>query len=109
MENKVKLEIDMTLGVAYMRLSSNPVARTIQLSETMLLDIDAMGIVVGLELLDFDEKVSADLLKKHHVHSDVADEFAKLQPTLNSYLAHVTIGTDATVTAPRNTRDLLFT
>lgn len=107
MTNKVKLEVDMTNGVAYMRLSANKVSRTIELSDTMLLDLDDMGIVIGLELLDFDEKVPTDLLKKHHVHSEVAEQFAKLQPTLNEYLAQITVGTDATVTVPRNARDLI--
>lgn len=105
--NRVRLEIDMTQGVAYMRLSSQPVARTIELSDTMMLDMDAMGAAVGLELLDFDEKVPTDLLQKHHVHSEVAEELAKLQPTLNQYLAHYSVGTDAILIAPRDTRDLI--
>lgn len=107
MANKVKLEIDLSHRVAYMRVSSSQVAHTIELSDTMLLDVDKSGAVVGLELLDFNEKVPTGLLREYHVDSDVAAELARLQPTLRDYLAHYQVGTDATVTAPRDTRDLV--
>lgn len=107
MAKKIKLEIDLSHGLAYMRLSSGRVARTIELSDTMLLDLDAAGVTVGLELLDFDEKIPLDMLREYHVPSEVAAEFARLQPTLRDYRVNYSLGADTTVTVPRDARDLV--
>jgi uncharacterized protein YuzE len=65
----VKLERDA--GAAYLRLSTNSVARTVEFREDIYVDLDAMGVVVGVELLDLTTPIPMDALAaKHHIHSD---------------------------------------
>nr|WP_282921241.1 DUF2283 domain-containing protein [Mobiluncus sp. Marseille-Q7826] len=108
MENEVSLDVDLSINAAYLRLSNSVVARTEKLSESMLIDLDSLGVVVGLELLDFNESIPVDkLIREFHVRSEFVENLARIQPTLNSYLARYTVGTDATVTVPKDTRDLI--
>jgi len=48
----VSVKLDRDAGAAYLRLNTNSVARTVEFSEDIYVDLDAMGVVVGVELLD---------------------------------------------------------
>ena len=52
-------------GAAY----SNSIARTVEFSEDIDVDLDAMGVVVGVELFDLMIPMDA-LASKYHIHSD---------------------------------------
>lgn len=45
------LETTPTHGSRYIRLTDGPVARTLSLSESVLVDLDAEGRAVGVEVL----------------------------------------------------------
>lgn len=67
----VSVKLDHDAGAAYLRLSTNSVARTVEFSEDIYVDLDAMGAVVGVELLDLMAPIPMDALAaKHHIHSD---------------------------------------
>jgi uncharacterized protein YuzE len=67
----VSVKLDRDAGAAYLRLSTNSVARTVEFSEDIHVDLDAMGVVVGVELLDLTTPIPmAALTAKHHIHSD---------------------------------------
>lgn len=67
----VSVKLDRDAGAAYLRLSTNRVARTVEFSEDIYVDLDVTGVVVGVELLDLTAKIPMDVLaSKHHIHSD---------------------------------------
>ncbi len=67
----VSVKLDRDAGAAYLRLSTNSVARTVEFSEDIYVDLDAMGVVVGVELLDLMTPIPMDALTlKHHIHND---------------------------------------
>jgi uncharacterized protein YuzE len=67
----VSVKLDRDAGAAYLRLNTNSVARTVEFSEDIYVDLDAMGVVVGVELLDLTIPIPMDALTaKHHIHSD---------------------------------------
>jgi uncharacterized protein YuzE len=64
----VSLQIDTEAGAAYLRLNHNPVARTCEFTETVLVDLDVYDVVVGIEILDLGQPVALDeLAKLHHI------------------------------------------
>lgn len=67
---KVSLQVDDEAGAAYLRLSANPVARTVEFNDDIWVDVDELNVVVGVEVLDLDTSVPLDeLAAKHHVDS----------------------------------------
>jgi uncharacterized protein YuzE len=70
-EAVVSVKVDRDAGAAYLRLSTNSIARTLEFSDDIYVDLDAMGVVVGVELLDLMTPIPMDALaSKHHIHSD---------------------------------------
>lgn len=66
----VSVKLDCDAGAAYLRLSTNSVARTVEFSDDINVDLDAMGVVVGVELLDLMIPIPMDALaSQYHVHS----------------------------------------
>lgn len=67
----VSVKLDLDTGAAYLRSSAESVARTVEFSEVILVDLDTMGVVVGVELLDLMTPIPMDdLASKHHIHSE---------------------------------------
>ncbi len=67
----VSVRLDRDAGAAYLLLSRKSVARTVEFSEDIYVDLDEMGVVVGVELLDLVTPILMDdLASKHHIHSD---------------------------------------
>ncbi len=48
-----RLEVDRSVGTAYIYLTGERVARTVELSRTIQVDVDANGIPVGVEILNW--------------------------------------------------------
>lgn len=46
------IDVDDSVNAAYITFSQESVARTIEVSGSLLVDLDACGDVVGIELLD---------------------------------------------------------
>lgn len=53
----INVSVDTVLDVAYVEMTNEPVAETVELNPDVNVDIDAAGIVVGVELLS----LTADL------------------------------------------------
>ncbi len=70
-EAAVSVKLDRDAGAAYLRLSTESVARTVEFSKDIYVDLDGMGVVVGVELLDLMTPIPMDALaSKYHIHSD---------------------------------------
>lgn len=66
-----QLVVDMTANAAYLRLHDAKVERTCEVSPGVLVDMDEMNQVVGIEVLDLDAFIPAtDLVTTYHVRSD---------------------------------------
>ena len=67
----MELELDRELGLAYLRRSREAVAKTVEVSTTINVDIDRNGILVGVELLDLTRPLPEDdLVEKFGVESE---------------------------------------
>jgi uncharacterized protein YuzE len=83
----VQLAVDIDAEAAYITLSDKNVAKTVEHSDCVLVDLDDMRVAVGVELLDLDATIPFDeLTKKYHVKSDVIETLRLIQPTINKFM-----------------------
>lgn len=69
-EATITVEVDTEIGAAYIQLSDAEVARTEEYSEDINVDLDELGVVVGIELLDTLVTVPLDdLTVRYHIQS----------------------------------------
>ena len=67
----VSVKLDRDAGAAYLRLGTSGVSRTVEFSEDIFVDLDAMDVVVGVELLDLISSIPIDeLASRFHIHSE---------------------------------------
>ncbi len=70
-ETTVSVEVDRDAGAAYVHLSARPVARTVEHGEDLFVDLDDLGMVVGVEILNLNETVNLDdLSERYHIHPE---------------------------------------
>ncbi|CAB4946907.1 unannotated protein [freshwater metagenome] len=58
----MQLELDREAGLAYLRRSNSLVSRTVEVSPSINADIDELGELVGIEIIDFHAELPADVL-----------------------------------------------
>lgn len=84
----IKVTVDKTVNAAYIELSDNEVEETVDLGDGILIDLDDMRIVVGVEVLNLDAQLPLSRLREEfHVHSSVVDLLQRLRPTISYQLA----------------------
>lgn len=67
-EPVISVEIDQDASAAYVRLSAGHVARTIEFSEKLIIDLDEHDVVVGIELLGLATAVPLDdIAEQYHI------------------------------------------
>lgn len=92
----IVIEVDADLKSAYIRLSSDQVARTIEFNDLIMVDLDEFGVAVGIELLEEGAVLPfTELVNDFHVHSDVVELLRLIRPSVASYL-RLTSGIDGT-------------
>lgn len=95
MSSTRKIEIDVTVNAAYVRLSDEPVTRTVSVTDDVLLDLDNMGVAVGVEVLDIGADIPfARLVSEFHVHSEVVQWLQDVRPTIKPEYSQLTQATD---------------
>lgn len=60
----IKIEYDPTANAAYVRLSTQPVEESEEVSDRIVLDFDSEGRVVGVEFLDALHQLPRDVIEK---------------------------------------------
>ena len=60
----IRIRYDADANAAYMRLSESRIIDSAEISPNVILDYDADGHIVGIELLDARTQLSADLLSE---------------------------------------------
>ena len=94
MKPKFEVNIDRQSDAAYIRLTEGDVDKTIQATESVLVDVDRFGVAVGLELLSLDTEVPyAELIRNFHVRSEVLTYLSLIRPTVRGFLS-LTQGAD---------------
>ena len=83
----IRLTVDQTDSLAYITLSDKAVDTTIDHDGRVIVDLDEVGVAVGVELLDLDAVIPFDALTaNYHVDSKVVDLLRRIQPTINSFM-----------------------
>lgn len=86
----MKLDIYSDDHLAYVTVSEEEVARTVELTESILVDFDAFNMVIGVEFLDLDARIPFDrLVSECHVDSKVIEDLRRIQPTINGFVASI--------------------
>lgn len=93
-----KLEVDGTFGTAYVTFSNEKIVATEEVTQTLLVDLDRYGVVVGVEFLDLSEQIPYDkLTHDYHVHSGVIEALKALRPSISSSIFRVQHANDSAV------------
>jgi uncharacterized protein YuzE len=70
-EQVVSVKIDQDAGAAYVQLSVGHVARTVEFSEQLNIDLDRHGVVIGIELLDLGRAIPLDdIARRYHIRTE---------------------------------------
>jgi len=54
----MEIKYDPTAKAAYLKLKKGKVAKTIKVKDSLIIDLDKKGAVLGVELLDFSSPLS---------------------------------------------------
>lgn len=100
----IRIEVDLEVDAAYIGLSDAAVARTVELSDQVLVDLDEFGVAVGIEVLDRSVPLPlSELVERYHVRSEVVDLLGLLRPGVSSFF-ELTRGTDGSSAGDRTPR-----
>lgn len=91
--SSITVEIDHEADAAYIRLSTEPIVRSVDVGEEVVVDLDEMNVVVGIEMLALDADIPyGTLVTEYHVHSEVTDLLRQLRPSISGYLSLQSMG-----------------
>jgi uncharacterized protein YuzE len=97
----ISLDVDLSAGAAYIRLSEGTPARTVEVDDAIMIDVDEFNVVVGIEVLDLRVDLPFALLTdRFHVHTDVIEELRIIQPSVHGFLSLKMQSEGATHTLP---------
>lgn len=97
---QIKIEVDSTVDAAYIRLSSNHVVTTEAVTDDVMVDLDAMRVVVGIEVLSLNADIPfSTLVTKYHVHSDVIELLRRVRPTVAGFVFSMSSESSSKVTS----------
>jgi uncharacterized protein YuzE len=69
-EPTITVDIDTEIGAAYVKLGDAKIVRTVEHTDDIMVDLDELGMVVGIEILDLSVPVPLDeLVAQHHIKS----------------------------------------
>lgn len=82
-----ELSIDNDADAAYIKMTNREITESRELGDGVIVDLDAMGIVVGIEILGIDTRIPFQrLTDEFHVHTVDVDYLKLLQPSISSFL-----------------------
>ena len=86
---KVIVEIDTVAQAAYIRLSNNAVARTVEVTEEIMVDLDEFDMATGIEILDVHADIPLTTIsEKCHIREEVREILQRALPSLRSNIAN---------------------
>ncbi|VBA61222.1 DUF2283 domain-containing protein [Mycobacterium attenuatum] len=82
----ITLSVDTSVGAAYIQLTNEPVAETIEETPDIQVDVDATGVVVGIEVLNLAADLPIESLSEKYRFADINDALAlpQVKPAIHA-------------------------
>ena len=85
------LTVDFAADAAYLALSDHDVAETCEVAPGVLVDLDDMRVVVGVEVLTLDAFIPRDrLITEYHMRSDDLSILDQVRPSVTTFVQRQT-------------------
>jgi uncharacterized protein YuzE len=85
------LTVDFGADAAYLLLSDNDVVETCEVSTGVLVDLDDMRVVVGVEVLALDAFIPRDrLITDYHLRSEDLAALEQIRPSVTTFVQRQT-------------------
>jgi len=89
--SEISVSVDLAARAGYITLSCEQVESTVEYSDDILVDLDALGVVVGIEVLNLGADLPiGDLTQRFHIRSELSEAVKLLRPSLGSQLSFST-------------------
>lgn len=97
MSKAFTVTVDLEANAAYILMSDEEVARTVAVSDEVMIDLDKFGIAAGIECLRIEAEIPFQkLIDDFHVHSTDVEKLRRLRPSISSSLmSHGAEGTSS--------------
>lgn len=82
----VEVSLDKKADAAYVTLSDAPIARTVEVTDRVFVDLDEMAVIVGVEILGLDTEIPFDRLADFHARSEVIDLLRLIKPSVGAFV-----------------------
>lgn len=80
----MKITYDVWANAAYIELSDRDVARTVDVTDSVMIDLDEFDVAVGIELLDPETVPNlAEIMRHYHVPEDKMRELEDIVRRVN--------------------------
>lgn len=94
-KRRMLVTLDSGADAAYITLSDSRVAETVEVTDSVFVDLDDVGVVVGVEVLGLGTNIPFEQLRnRYHVHSEVIDRLQLIKPSVGSFSLSSTSGSD---------------
>lgn len=107
----VSIEVDHAANAAYMQLSDQEVARTVEVSETIWVDLDRFDMVVGIEILSLRKPQIplTDLSSDYHIPSRALEVVRKNLSRIMTFVSSSSAVSTSFASGVRNIEGLQYT
>jgi uncharacterized protein YuzE len=94
MSGDITLNVDTTVGAAYIQLTDELVAETVEFNPDIQVDVDAMGAVVGVEILNLAAVIPTDdMAARFHFRDSVhVLVLSQLRPSIGAFMSSASAG-----------------
>lgn len=84
----IELTIDQSANSAYIRLLNAPVKASKVINDDIVIDLDEMNLVIGIEILNLDAEIPFTVLvSDFHVHSTTVELLRRLRPSISGFIS----------------------
>lgn len=91
--NNITVQVDRDADAAYIQLFDGAVVRSVAVGDDVVVDLDEMNVVVGVEMLHLNAEIPySELVSQYHVHSDVTELLRRLRPSISGFLGMHSMG-----------------
>ncbi|SHG08556.1 Protein of unknown function [Jatrophihabitans endophyticus] len=78
--------VDLAAEAAYIRFCDGEVARTVEVTDEVQIDLDAFAMALGIEILDLQAEIPFQrLITEYHVPIEAIDALRAIRPSVAGY------------------------
>lgn len=97
MTRRFSVSVDYDADAAYVSMSDEDIASTVQVSDEVLVDLDQFRVVVGIEFLRIDADIPFQrLIDDFHVRTNDIEKLRALRPSIAGHLQAAAEGVSTT-------------